>query len=146
MAVRNNPKQTKMAIMTQNVFVRQELLIEIWCFPNKLNMVGQPHENCAVFGQYKGLKFIFQETGVIYSGLFPSKIAILVPSKQLEAFPKVLNLQKLRGKNCQKMAKLCLFKFSRKKILVETQSHAQKCFNDHQFYTAYLTPLGIPCL
>ena len=33
-----------------------------------------------------------------------------------------------------------------KKILVETLPHAQKCFNDHQFYTAYITPLGTPCV
>ena len=39
--VRTNPQQTKMAIMTQNFFVRQELLIEIWwCHPSELNMVG----------------------------------------------------------------------------------------------------------
>ena len=38
------------------------------------------------------------------------------------------------------------FQFSRKNILVETQSHAQKCFNDHQFYTAYVTSLGTPCV
>ena len=58
-----------------------------------------------------------------------------------------LNLQKLRSKKCQKITKIeLLFSFPEKKILVETQPHVQKCFNDHQFYTADVTPLGTPCL
>ena len=43
------------------------------------------------------------------------------------------------------MAKGPLFSFPEKKHN-ETQPRAQKCFNDHQFYTAYVTPLGTPYL